>query len=68
MKLVQPDDERMLRSSDPAEPDLSTSHFVPADEGILAWHKLRRARARGQTRVAPSRRLDVVDATWLERD
>jgi len=46
LRLIQPDDERLLASSDPRALDLEACRFVRADAGILAWHKMRRARLR----------------------
>ncbi|HVH98031.1 MAG TPA: aromatic ring-hydroxylating dioxygenase subunit alpha [Enhygromyxa sp.] len=44
--LVQPDDKRMLASSQPQRPTVHDSALVRADAQIAAWHKLRRARLR----------------------
>ncbi|AUX25623.1 (2Fe-2S)-binding protein [Sorangium cellulosum] len=59
LRLIQPGDERMLASSEPLEPDLDACRFVRADAGILAWHKLRRARLKAPRAEAP-RRLPVA--------
>jgi len=45
-KLVQPDDKRMLASSQPQRATAADSNLVRADALIAAWHKLRRARLR----------------------
>lgn len=44
--LVQPDDKRMLASSQPQRATVHDSALVRADAQIAAWHKLRRARLR----------------------
>lgn len=44
--LVQPDDKRMLASSQPQRASVRDSTLVRADAQIAAWHKLRRARLR----------------------
>ena len=44
--LVQPDDKRMLASSQPQRATVHDSVLVRADAQIAAWHKLRRARLR----------------------
>ncbi len=46
--LIQPGDERLLASSEPRDADLDACRFVRADAGILAWHKMRRARLKAQ--------------------
>jgi phenylpropionate dioxygenase-like ring-hydroxylating dioxygenase large terminal subunit len=46
--LVQPDDRRMLASSQPQRATVHDSALVRADAQIAAWHKLRRARLRGR--------------------
>jgi phenylpropionate dioxygenase-like ring-hydroxylating dioxygenase large terminal subunit len=46
--LVQPDDKRMLASSQPQQATVHDSALVRADAQIAAWHKLRRARLRGE--------------------
>ena len=46
--LVQPDDKRMLSSSQPQRSTVHDSALVRADAQIAAWHKLRRARLRGE--------------------
>ncbi|WP_437731963.1 Rieske 2Fe-2S domain-containing protein [Sorangium sp. So ce1335] len=56
--LIQPGDERMLASSEPRHADLDGCRFVRADAGILAWHKMRRARLKAQ-RAGEPRRLPV---------
>lgn len=38
--LVQPDDQRMLRSTSPREPDVRAHKLVRADLGIARWHQL----------------------------
>lgn len=52
LRLVQPDDQRMQESSLPRHLDVRDNRYVPADAGVLQWHKLYRARTR--------RRLSVV--------
>jgi phenylpropionate dioxygenase-like ring-hydroxylating dioxygenase large terminal subunit len=42
--LVQPDDKRMLASSQPQRATVRDSVLVRADAQIAGWHKLRRAR------------------------
>ncbi|WP_437544774.1 Rieske 2Fe-2S domain-containing protein [Sorangium sp. So ce367] len=56
--LIQPGDERMLASSEPRDADLDACRFVRADAGILAWHKMRRARLKAQ-RAGEPRRLPI---------
>lgn len=51
--LVQPDDKRMLASSQPQRPTIHDAHLVRADAQIAAWHKLRRARLRGEPSERP---------------
>ncbi|WP_437575473.1 Rieske 2Fe-2S domain-containing protein [Sorangium sp. So ce887] len=57
-RLIQPGDERMLASSEPRDADLDACRFVRADAGILAWHKMRRARLKAPREGEP-RRLPV---------
>ncbi|HTN89749.1 MAG TPA: Rieske 2Fe-2S domain-containing protein [Sorangium sp.] len=56
--LIQPGDERMLASSEPRDADVEACRFVRADAGVLAWHKMRRARLSAQ-RAEDRRRLPV---------
>lgn len=51
--FVQPDDKRMLGSSQPQRASVHESHLVRADAQIAAWHKLRRARLRGEASEGP---------------
>ncbi|WP_437809795.1 Rieske 2Fe-2S domain-containing protein [Sorangium sp. So ce1078] len=57
--LVQSEDERMLASSEPRDADPEACRFVRADAGILAWHKMRRARLKAP-REGERRRLPVA--------
>ena len=45
--LVQPDDQRMLMSTSPREPDVRDHKLVRADLGIAQWHKLFSRAVRG---------------------
>lgn len=47
--FVQPDDKRMLASTQPQRATVRNSSLVRADAQIAAWHKLRRARLRGES-------------------
>jgi len=65
--LVQPDDQRMLLSSSPREPDVHDYKLVRADLGIAQWHKLfaRACRAEPEAEAvspgrAPSRAASAV--------
>ncbi|WP_437672872.1 Rieske 2Fe-2S domain-containing protein [Sorangium sp. So ce131] len=60
-RLIQPGDQRMLESTEPRDPDLGGGRCVRADAGILAWHKMRRARLREQ-RAEAGRRLPLTQA------
>jgi hypothetical protein len=40
LRLVQPDDLRILRSSTPRTAGLRTGVLVHADRGLAEWHKL----------------------------
>ncbi len=51
--FVQPDDKRMLGSSQPQRASVHESHLVRADAQIAAWHELRRARLRGEASERP---------------
>lgn len=42
LKLIQPDDYRLLKSSSPFSSGLGSSHLVRADRGIAEWHKLQK--------------------------
>lgn len=66
LRLIQPDDERMLVSSEPPEPDLAACRFVRADAAILAWHKARRARLAEQRAPAMASQPDEA-ASAMER-
>jgi hypothetical protein len=55
--LVQRDDQRMQESSLPRHLDVHANRYVPADAGMLQWHKLHRARMKSQQ---ARRRLVVV--------
>lgn len=44
LKFVQPDDYRLVKSSQPQQSDLTTNRFVPADKTIVHWHRLYRQR------------------------
>lgn len=39
--LIQPDDERMLKSSQPRSSSPRANHFMRADRGAAEWHRLR---------------------------
>jgi hypothetical protein len=43
-RWVQPDDKRMLASSQPQRATICDSSLVRADAQIATWHRLRRAR------------------------
>ncbi|MCG8425669.1 MAG: aromatic ring-hydroxylating dioxygenase subunit alpha [Proteobacteria bacterium] len=47
-RLVQLDDQRLQESSTPMHFDMRDHRYVPADAGILQWHKLYRARMKAQ--------------------
>lgn len=42
LKLIQPDDYRLLKSSSPSSSGLGSSHLVRADRGIAEWHRLQK--------------------------
>ncbi len=50
MRLIQPDDERMLLSSEPTHSDPRVNHYVRADAGIAMWHKLKAKASRDAQR------------------
>jgi phenylpropionate dioxygenase-like ring-hydroxylating dioxygenase large terminal subunit len=52
--LVQPDDQRMLASSSPREPDVRDYKLVRADLGIAQWHKLHARACRADGSTAPT--------------
>ncbi|MRG98319.1 Rieske 2Fe-2S domain-containing protein [Polyangium spumosum] len=52
--LVQPEDQRMLLSTSPREPDVRDHKLVRADLGIAQWHKLFSRAARGEVRERAS--------------
>jgi phenylpropionate dioxygenase-like ring-hydroxylating dioxygenase large terminal subunit len=56
--LVQPDDKRMLASSQPQRASVHDHHLVRADAQIAAWHKLRRARLRAAKERGQVAQLD----------
>jgi phenylpropionate dioxygenase-like ring-hydroxylating dioxygenase large terminal subunit len=43
LRFIQPDDERLLASSEPRSSSPRRNHFVRADRAIAEWHRLRRA-------------------------
>lgn len=43
LRLIQPDDYRMLHSSTPRTSVPAANHFIRADRGAAAWHRLRQA-------------------------
>ncbi|ACY14415.1 aromatic ring-hydroxylating oxygenase subunit alpha [Haliangium ochraceum] len=65
LRLVQPDDQRMLEASTPEHLDTRDNRYVPADAGILQWHKLYRARMRAQ---GAHRRLPLAPASAQSRE
>ncbi|HMP51361.1 MAG TPA: hypothetical protein PKD05_07365 [Candidatus Melainabacteria bacterium] len=42
LKLIQPDDYRLLKSSSPSSSGSGSSHLVRADRGIAEWHRLQK--------------------------
>lgn len=42
LKLIQPDDYRLLKSSRPSSSGSGSSHLVRADRGIAEWHRLQK--------------------------
>jgi phenylpropionate dioxygenase-like ring-hydroxylating dioxygenase large terminal subunit len=48
LRLVQKDDQRLQESSLPRHLDVRENRYVPADAGMLQWHKLYRARMKAQ--------------------
>jgi phenylpropionate dioxygenase-like ring-hydroxylating dioxygenase large terminal subunit len=60
--LVQPDDQRMLRSTSPREPDVRAYKLVRADLGIAQWHRLF-ARACGEPAEAAPRQAALPRAS-----
>jgi phenylpropionate dioxygenase-like ring-hydroxylating dioxygenase large terminal subunit len=53
MRLIQPDDELMLLSSEPTHSHPRANRYVRADAGIAMWHKLKARASRG-ARPEPS--------------
>jgi phenylpropionate dioxygenase-like ring-hydroxylating dioxygenase large terminal subunit len=51
-RFVQPDDLRMMQSSQPSKHGIQDLVLVRADEPIAAWHKLRRQRIAGHPQGA----------------
>lgn len=41
LKLIQPDDYLLLKSSEPQSSGLRANHLVGADRGIAEWHRIR---------------------------
>lgn len=48
LKFVQPDDYRLLQSSQPQHSGLGVNQFVPADKTIVEWHRLYRKQMKEQ--------------------
>ncbi len=42
LKLIQPDDYQLLKSSNPASTATGSNHLVHADLGIAEWHRMQR--------------------------
>ncbi|MGD9679800.1 MAG: Rieske 2Fe-2S domain-containing protein [Candidatus Obscuribacterales bacterium] len=56
LKLIQPDDYALLKSTRPRSSRSGTSHLVAADRGIAAWHRLRKQKEpHAQTEVRQTR-------------
>lgn len=56
LKLIQPDDYALLKSTRPRSSRSGTSHLVAADRGIAAWHRLKEQKEpHAQTEVRQTR-------------
>lgn len=66
LTFVQPDDYRLLKSSQLQHSALTTNRFVPADKTIIHWHRLYHQRLTEQCSPdsQPSASNSVVPTSW----